>query len=252
MPPAARASALKGEAHDPYGAVMDAAAEFAVIAAHRPNTRPPTAAASANVDRMMLLMCGSRGAHRMLGCSDAGHSYFLFPGICACRGRDLGLCAGVDFQTVCAADDLGGVPRVPVVSFECTSTAPLQAQILERRRADHAGAHRHPAAVERAVGRVRVADIRIAQADSAIRDQYGHQVVFGFAAISMDRPNQFLAADTRRYLRRTTAILAGGRHARSDAAGGELGRLVPPGRARLAAGLCNHVVSAVLFSARWG
>jgi hypothetical protein len=60
MPPAARASALKGEAHDPYGAVMGVAAEFAVIAAHRPHRRPPTAAAAVNVGRAMLLMCISR------------------------------------------------------------------------------------------------------------------------------------------------------------------------------------------------
>src|SRR5882757_1831333 len=77
IPPAARASALKGEAQDPYGAVIGAgevsagaaaagavvvgAAECDVIAANRAKRMQPARGVAVNSDRLMLLMCGSRG-----------------------------------------------------------------------------------------------------------------------------------------------------------------------------------------------
>src|SRR5882757_4609033 len=146
---------------------------------------------------------------------------------------------------------MGGVSRIPAVSVEYSFEAPLEAQVLERRRADRTGAGRHPAALERVVGGVRVADLRVAAPSAEIGDGYGHQVVFRFAAIPMDRAHQYLAAGTRRHLGRAAAILAGLRHARSEAARRELGRLVVSGSLGLAAVICNHAVSIVLFSARW-
>src|SRR5882757_4512115 len=82
IPPAARASSLKGEAQDPYGAVIGAgdvaadtlaagevsagavvvgAAECDVIAANRAKRMQPARGVAVNSDRLMLLMCGSRG-----------------------------------------------------------------------------------------------------------------------------------------------------------------------------------------------
>src|SRR5258708_25891 len=97
IPPAARASALKGEAQDPYGAVSGAgdvaagdvlagdvlagaaaagavlvgAAECDVMASNRAKRMRPARGVAVNAGRAVWLMCGSLGAHRMLGCSDA-------------------------------------------------------------------------------------------------------------------------------------------------------------------------------------
>src|SRR5882757_5489277 len=65
IPPAARASALSGEAQEPYGAsigageavagaVVAGAAECDVIAANRPKRTQPTRGAAANADRAMV------------------------------------------------------------------------------------------------------------------------------------------------------------------------------------------------------
>jgi len=56
------------------------------------------------------------------------------------------------------------------------------------------GAHCHLAAVERLVDRVCVANFRIAAPGSKIGDGYGHPIIFRFAAIPLDRPDQYLAA----------------------------------------------------------
>ena len=156
----------------------------------------------------------------------------------------LGLCAAADFQAVRAAHDLGCISCVSAVSGQSSLAAPPQGQIDCRRRADGARAHRHSLALERAVGRVRVANIRVAQATAKIRHRDGYQVVLGSAAISLDRAHQYLAAGARRYIRGAGAILAGVRNARGNAARRELGRLVFPGGARLAAGFRDHAVSA--------
>src|SRR5258707_8113825 len=76
IPPAARASALKGEAQEPYGATAGAACDRALMTAtakRQMRTRRRSGAAM-NFDRALLLMGGSFVAHRMLGCSHARHT----------------------------------------------------------------------------------------------------------------------------------------------------------------------------------
>src|SRR3984893_8698923 len=218
----------------------------------RPSAMPPMTAPAMKLDRGMLLMWGSKIAYRMLRGSDDGHSSFLRSSIFPCRRRDSRLCAGADFRTVCAADDVGGVSGLSAGSFECSLAPALPRPVSCRHRAHDSRTHRHLAAVKRAIGGVRVADIGVAAPSSKSDRRYGHQDFFGFTAVSMDRSDQYLVAGTRQHFSGATAILAGFRHERSDAARRKLGRLAFLGGVGIGAGLCNHVVSVVLFSARWG
>jgi membrane protein implicated in regulation of membrane protease activity len=68
------------------------------------------------------------------------------------------------------------------------------------RGADRARTDRHSFAVERTVGRVRVANIGVAAANAKIRHRDGYQVVLGSPTISLDRADQYLVAGARRYL----------------------------------------------------
>ena len=135
---------------------------------------------------------------------------------------------------------------------EPSPAAPLPRPGCCGRRSESAGADRHPFTFERLVDRVRRANFRLDPKNAEIRSRTRHQVAVGSAAISLDRPHQWLAGVAYGDFRGANSIVGGLRHARGAEGRGQHRRRVFSGCLGIAAGICDHAVSVVLFLARRG
>ncbi len=186
----------------------------------------------------------------MLGWRDADLFELLSAHLCAHRGCCTRLCAHLDLRAVPGSHDLGGLSGVLALPGESSLAPPLVGQGTGRRPTDRAGAGHHPAAVERAVDRLRGADFGTDAKGPAIRGGTRHQVAVRPSSISLDRTRQCLVGGARGHFRRAGPILAGFGLPPGFAARRERGRRVLSGRIGLAVWIRDHVVSALLFLAR--